>query len=47
MNESELLQPLLAMRTCLEQILDSKTRSDVTVMGTLTKLAVEQYVLDG
>ena len=34
------------MRTCLEQILDNKTLSDVTVMGTLTKLAVEQYILD-
>ena len=34
------------MRTCLKQMLDNKTLSDVTVMGTLTKLAVEQYVLD-
>ena len=45
-SKSELFQPLIAMRTCLEQMLDNKTLSDVTVMGTLTKLAVEQYVLD-
>ena len=31
------------MRTCLEHL---KTLSDVIVMGTLIKLAVEQYVLD-
>ena len=45
-SKSELIQPLIAIRNCSEQILDTKTLSDVTVMDALTALATEQYTLD-
>ena len=48
-SSSELIQPLIAIRNCLEQILDSETvpKSFYTrVMNIMTALAIEQYNLD-